>query len=182
MAMPLVKQLIFEQCTKECRQSINPYKHRGLEVWMKICRELGGPLTNAGLAAAVVQVSQGKNGSRNTGYFKCWQPGHMRQQCRQQTGTGGQRPQVPGLCPKCIKGNHWVHECRSVKDIHGQPIKHGGSQPKSGRWELRPQGPQIYGAVTEGWPNLRPPMQWNNPGGPREKAQGSTSVLPPYSY
>jgi hypothetical protein len=52
--MPLVKQLIFEQCTKECRQAINPYKHKGLKVWMKICRELGGPLTNTGLAAAVV--------------------------------------------------------------------------------------------------------------------------------
>ena len=77
-AMPLVKQLIFEKCTKECRQAINPYKHRGLEVWMKICRELGGPLTNAGLAAAVVQVSQGKNGSRNTGCFKCEQPGHIK--------------------------------------------------------------------------------------------------------
>ena len=76
--MPLVKQLIFEQCTKECRQAINPYKHRGLEVWMKICRELGGPVTNAGLAAAVVQVSQGKNGSRNTGCFKCEQPGHIK--------------------------------------------------------------------------------------------------------
>ena len=108
-AMPLVKQLIFEQCTKECRQAINPYKHRGLEVWMKICSKLGDPLTNAGLAAAVVQVSQGKNGSRNTGCFKCGQPGHMRQQCPQQTGTGGQRPQVSGLCPKCKKGNHWAH-------------------------------------------------------------------------
>ena len=31
-ATPLVKQLIFELCTKECTQAINPYKHRGLEV------------------------------------------------------------------------------------------------------------------------------------------------------
>ena len=57
-AMPLLKQLIFEQCTKECRQAINPYKHKGLEVWMKICRELGGPLSNSGLAAAIMQMSQ----------------------------------------------------------------------------------------------------------------------------
>ena len=28
-AMPLLKQLIFEQCTKECRQAITPYKSRG---------------------------------------------------------------------------------------------------------------------------------------------------------
>ena len=180
--MPLVKQLISEQCTKECRQAINPYKHKGLEVWMKICRELGGSLTNAGLAAAVVQVSQGKNGSRNTGCFKCRQPDHISRQFPQQTGTGGQRPPVPALCPKGKKGNHWPHECHSVKDIHGQPVEHDGTWPKNGRQGRRPQGPQIYGAVTEGWPNLRPPMQWNNTGGPQEEAQASTSVLPPDSY
>lgn len=33
-AMPLLKQLIFEQCTKECRQAITPYKGKGLEVWI----------------------------------------------------------------------------------------------------------------------------------------------------
>jgi hypothetical protein len=53
-AMPLQKQLIFEQCTKDCRRAINPYKHKGLEVWMKICREIGGPLSNSGLTAAVI--------------------------------------------------------------------------------------------------------------------------------
>ena len=35
-AMPLVKQLVYEQCTKECRAAITPYKHKGLEVWMKV--------------------------------------------------------------------------------------------------------------------------------------------------
>jgi hypothetical protein len=58
-AMPLIKQLAFEQCTKECRTAITPYKNRGIEAWMKICRELGGPLSNAGLATAVMQL-QGK--------------------------------------------------------------------------------------------------------------------------
>ncbi|XP_052611577.1 endogenous retrovirus group K member 24 Gag polyprotein-like [Peromyscus californicus insignis] len=58
--MPLIKQLIYEQCTKECRAAITPNKNRGLEVWMKACRELGEPLTNAGLAAAVVQLTQNK--------------------------------------------------------------------------------------------------------------------------
>ena len=29
-AMPLIKQLVFEQCTKECRAAITLYKHREL--------------------------------------------------------------------------------------------------------------------------------------------------------
>ena len=46
----------------------------------------------------------------------------------------------------------------------------------------RPQGPQIYGAVAEGWPSLRPPMQWSHPGEQQQGVQGSTSVPPPNSY
>lgn len=52
-AMPLVKQLVFEQCTKECRTAITSFKSKGLEVWMKVCREIGGPLSNSGLAATI---------------------------------------------------------------------------------------------------------------------------------
>lgn len=59
-AMPLIKQLVYEQCTKECRAAITPYKNRGLEAWTKVCRELGGPLMNAGLAAAILQLSKKK--------------------------------------------------------------------------------------------------------------------------
>ena len=102
-AMPLLKQLIFEQCTKECRRAINPYKHKGLEVWMKICREIGGPLSNSGLAAAVIQMSQGKGSQQNNNCFKCGEPGHMKHQCPQLSGARNQRPKVPGLCLRCKK-------------------------------------------------------------------------------
>lgn len=119
---------------------------------MKVCRELGGPLTNAGLAAAVAQVSRGKGVARSTGCFRCGQPGHMKRQCPQQVGTGSASGPCPGLCPKCKKGNQWANECRSMKDINGQPIPHSRTRPK--RRGPRPQGPQIYGAVSEGWPNL----------------------------
>ncbi|XP_026956179.1 igE-binding protein-like, partial [Sagmatias obliquidens] len=56
-AMPLVKQLVYEQCTKECRRAITPYKGKGIETWMKACREIGGPLSNTGLAAAVLAAA-----------------------------------------------------------------------------------------------------------------------------
>ncbi|XP_075400840.1 igE-binding protein-like [Tenrec ecaudatus] len=39
-AMPLIEQLVFEQCTKECRTVITPWKSKGLQAWMKACREM----------------------------------------------------------------------------------------------------------------------------------------------
>ena len=39
LAGPLIKQLAFEQCTKECRAAITPFKNKGIEEWMKVCRE-----------------------------------------------------------------------------------------------------------------------------------------------
>ena len=176
-AMPLLKQLIFEQCTKECRQAINPYKHKGLEVWMKICREIGEPLSYSGLAAAVIQMSQGKGGQQNNNCFKCGQPGHMKRQCPQLSGARNQRPKVPGLCLRCKKeiiGSVSVGELKIFMDSLLLPdnLKRGP----------RPQGPQIYGAVAKGWPSLRPPMQWSHPGEQQQGVQDSTSVPPPDSY
>lgn len=58
-AMPLIEQLIYEQATQECRVAITPRKSKGLQDWLKVCHDLGGPLTNGGLAAAIFQ---GQNG------------------------------------------------------------------------------------------------------------------------
>lgn len=52
---PFIQQLIFEQATQECRAAIAPRKSKGLQDWLRVCRELGGLLTNAGLAAAILQ-------------------------------------------------------------------------------------------------------------------------------
>ncbi|MEJ1276689.1 endogenous retrovirus group K member 113 Gag polyprotein-like [Cricetulus griseus] len=138
LAMPLIKHLVFEQCTKECKAAITPYKNKGLEAWMKVCRKLGGPLTNAGLTAEDTKLKQARKGSKGT-CFCCGKMGHLKRQCpesrsRHEPGTGN-HPKQPGLCPECKKGNHWANECRSVKDIHGQPLtqQYGGAHLKNGQ-------------------------------------------------
>ena len=71
--IPMLKQLIFEQVTKECRD-----KTKGLESWVRVCREIGGPVSNSGLAAAVVRLTQGGRPKSGTCYG-CGQMGHTHQ-------------------------------------------------------------------------------------------------------
>ena len=77
-AMLLSKQLVYEQCTKECGAAITPYNGKGLEVWIKVCRELGSPLTNEGLAAAVMWLT--KKGLSAGASFNCGKQGHLKRQ------------------------------------------------------------------------------------------------------
>jgi len=186
-AMPLIKQLVYEQCTKECRTAITPYKYKGLEIWMKFCRELGGPLTNAGLVAAVVQLR--KTATMDT-CFQCGCRGHYRRQCPEGSrGKVGNRPKQPGLCPRCNKGNHWANECRSVKDLDGRPLStgYGGAQPKNGQRGPRPQVPQIYGTLQgdrQGQDNQRPWPFHHHPKvrGESLKAPQQTRTNPPCEF
>ena len=173
--MPLVEQLIYEQCTKECRRAITPWKGKGLQAWMKACWEIRGPLTNSGLAAAVLAAA-GMSGNRPGVCFKCGQPGHIRKTCP--NGEGRQRGggRQPGLCPRCKKGRHWGDECQSVKDINGLPITNPPGS-KNGKRGPRPQGPQMYGALQD--QAEQPPQK---PEGQPRALQGWTSVPPPGWY
>ena len=140
--MPLIEQLVFEQCTKDCRQAIVPWKHKGLQAWLKACRELGGPLTNPGLAAAILRGQKQRRAQKgNHVCFQCGKPGHIQRDCGNR--VAGPR-KVSGLCPMCKKGKHWANECRSVKDITGRPL----DSSKNSQHGPHPQGPQIYGATS----------------------------------
>ncbi|XP_076434123.1 igE-binding protein-like [Peromyscus maniculatus bairdii] len=77
-SMPFVQQLIFEQSTKECQRAITPVKDKDLEAWVKACREVGGPLTNAGLAAAVLSAARAAKDGKGKGCFRCGQQGHFK--------------------------------------------------------------------------------------------------------
>ena len=155
---------------------------------MKVCRELGGSLTNAGLAVAVMQLQKRKRDLPPGACFRCGKHGHLKKNCPEKgNGFGGSGTRPPGLCPKCRKGNHWASECRSVRDIHGQPLTPGNESvwSKNGQRGPRFQGPQIYGAVDnfqgeeETWPTLRHP---HNRGEPLKVQQDWIYIPPPDSY
>ena len=146
-AMPLVEQLIYEQATQECRAAITPRKSKGLQDWLRVCRELGGPLSNAGLAAAILQGQRRSDtNSNNRVCYNCGKPGHMRRDCQALV-----KGKVLGLCTRCGKGYHRASECRSIKDVRGRFIQSGPQAERSednSKNEFlgpRSQGPKTYG-------------------------------------
>ena len=189
ISLPFVQQIIFEQSTKECQRAIGPVKGKGLEAWIKACREVGGPLTNAGLAAAVLAAARGVRGDKGKACFKCGQLGHFKKQCpnshnaSDSSGLSAATSQrQPDICPRCKKGKHWANECRSVRDINGQlipmPIQ---SLSKNGLRGPCTQGPKIFGAIqnTMAVPEMTPSSQQE---GQPKAPEGWTSVPPPNCY
>jgi hypothetical protein len=151
-AMPLIEQLIYEQATQECRTAITPRKNKGLQDWLRVCRELGGPLTNAGLAAAILQSQKCPSTSKQRACFNCGKIGHLKKNC-----PLPERARVATLCSRCGKGYHKASECRSIRDMKGRllppisesdnrlPKKWGCGPPIPGPsqiWELVYQKPE----------------------------------------
>jgi hypothetical protein len=143
--MSLIEQLIYEQATQEFRAAITPRKNKGLQDWLKICRELGGPLTNAGLAAAILQSQRLPNFNKQKACFNFGKAGHLKRDC-----PVLERARGAILCSRCRKGYHKASECRSVRDVKRRLLPPIGevnpSQSKNEVLGSRSQGPHKYGS------------------------------------
>lgn len=175
-AGPFIEQLIFEQATQECRSAIAPRKNKGLSEWLRICREIGGPLSNSGLAAAILQAQRRPppTGGSSRTCFNCGKSGHLAKDCR----APKQNQRTLTLCSRCGKGYHPVSQCRSTRDIKGNllppaiPVR---QEPKNGPAGPRPRGPQKYGTQFAGTSPLSEEAD-------QAKAQEWTCAPPPQSY
>ena len=128
------------------KNATTPRKSKGLQDWLRVCRELGGPLTNAGLAAAILQGQRHSGTGDHKVCYNCGKPGHLKRECQALT-----KRKAPGLCTRCGKGYHWASECRSVKDIRGRLIHPGPLQAEGGVDTPKKKKPDILA------PGLRAP-------------------------
>lgn len=194
---PLVKQIIFKQANKECKTILRQYRHKSVDSWLKYCRDTGGPLTNAGLAALLATTlhpTQNNRGGQNyklarppisSGLcFQCHQPGHRKRDCP--TLTSGYLPARSAdtePCRRCRKGPHKAEECRSAFDVDGNPLTNNKQGTKNGQRgpPVPARGPQM-GAYSQVPP---PPLLTPHPAPlqavPPAAPQAWTSVPQPLS-
>lgn len=147
-AMPLVKQLAYENSNKWCKEVIRSHKSKSLIDYIKLCKEIDGNY----VMGQVIAVAMQKGNGGTMICFRCGQPGHLKRVCPQNKKIGDSE-----LCPGCRKGHHWRSECRSREDVEGQPLNLPGN---GRRGPLRGPQARVYGAMktseVEPTPSLKP--------------------------
>jgi hypothetical protein len=176
-------QLAYENANAMCRAVIQPHKGQtDLARYIHLCAEIG-PSSNHGLALttalqgttvqAMLSQKQGNNEC-----FKCGSLGHFKSDCPKNKGArSGQAGCVPGVCPRCRKGNHWARVCKSKSDIPGCPLL--GNERKGQLQALKYPQQAAYGAM-----KLLPSQRnlFLNLSGQPQEVQDWTSVPPPTKY
>lgn len=88
-AMPIVKQLAFENANKHRKEAIWPRRSKSLNDYIKICKEIDGACHMGQVMAASIQ----KGDHRSKTCFSYRQMGHFRRECAKNKAING-----PGLC------------------------------------------------------------------------------------
>lgn len=146
LALPLVKQLAYEQANKWCRDAIAPIRDKPIDDYLKVCRDITPEVIQGQVMAAA--ITQGLNKSRDHNSpesrtcFRCGETGHFKSQCSYKDRN---RHKPPGLCPRCGKGNHWARDCRSTKDVTGRPLAESAVSGLSSQSKNTTAGPWSRG-------------------------------------
>lgn len=151
----MFKQLALENANAACRAALGgKTKTMDLNGMIKLCSEVDSfehKISKSIRLAigAVLQPMAGRSGgARNC--FRCGAPGHFARNCPTGSNPGTPSPKpdpsdpVPGLCPRCKRGQHWARDCHSRYDSAGQPLT---SVPGNGLMA----------------PVRGPPPQWSSP-------------------
>ena len=80
-AMPMIKQLVFENSNRYCKEALRPHKTKSLNESIRICRDIDGNFIQGQVIAAAIQPRRNirglgeRAGGRNC--FNCGTPGHF---------------------------------------------------------------------------------------------------------
>jgi hypothetical protein len=179
---PFNMQLAYEKANAVSCHYPTTQRTMGLAGYIRLCAEIG-PSYNQGLVfAAALQgttiqaMFSQKRG--NNACFKCGSLGHFKSDCPKNKGAeSGQAGCVPGVCPRCRKGNHWARVCKSKSDIPGRLLP--GNERRGQPQALKYPQQAVYGAM-----KLLPSQRnlFLNLSGEPQEVQDWTSVPPPTQY
>ena len=73
-AMPLIKELAYEQANRWCIKAIQPWKNKDLRTYIMVCRDINDAvITGQVIAAALHGPNQGQSRAKGEGFSR-WRP------------------------------------------------------------------------------------------------------------
>ncbi|KAJ7424993.1 endogenous retrovirus group K member 24 Gag polyprotein-like [Pitangus sulphuratus] len=111
----LFQKLAIENANEECQRALKYLKNPSIVEMIEACKNINSNTHKAKLLAAALSGPNTR--------FHCHQKGHVMKQCPQLKGKNSNTTALPKTpCLRCGKGRHWTKDCKSVTDIHGNPL------------------------------------------------------------
>ena len=88
-AMPIVKQLAFDNANKYCKKALRPHKAKRLNKYIWICWDIDGHSIQGQVIAVAIRPGQGPRTTGNKTCSNCGAPGHFKKECRSKTDIDG---------------------------------------------------------------------------------------------